>query len=272
VALLEYAVDSQAALITLTSQGAGNVLNRTSLELLQSAMAQAVADNQVRVIVLRAQGDPFCLGMDLAMVHQVHQNEAEARKTIALYVSVLTSISVSPKPVICLVQGAVKAGGVGLVAACDVVLASEQASMELSEVLLGLIPANVAPFVCGIRLPLQKMKYLILTAKKLSALEAQRLNLVDEVFPVGQLAAGAKAIVKNMLRSSPNALAAAKDFFRKINDETQEQRLTRAQDKLLEMIKTPEVIQAIQAFNEGTTPVWFAKYQPEKPLALESKQ
>jgi enoyl-CoA hydratase/carnithine racemase len=271
VAFLEYTVDSQVALITLTSQPAGNVLNRSSLELLQSAIDQAVADKQVRVIVLRAQGDPFCLGMDLAMVQQVHQHEADARKTIALYVSVLTSISVSPKPVICLVQGAVKAGGVGLVAACDIVLATEQASMELSEVLLGLIPANVAPFVCGVRLPLQKMKYLILTAKKLTAIEAQRLNLMDEVFPVGQLAAGAKAIVKNLLRSSPDALSETKHFFREIHNETHDQSLALAQDKLLEMIKTPQVIQAIQAFNEGMTPDWFIKYQPEKPLVLEGR-
>ena len=271
MALLEYTVDSQVALITLNSRPTGNVLNRSSLELLQSAMVQAVADKQVRVIVLRAQGDPFCLGMDLAMVQQVQQNEADTRKIIALYGSVLTSISVSPKPVICLLQGAVKAGGVGLVAACDIVLAIEQASMELSEVLLGLIPANVAPFVCGVRLPLQKMKYLILTAKKLTALEAQRLNLVDEVYPVGQLATGAKAIVKNLLRSSPVALSQAKQFFREIQDEPQDQRLARAQDKLLEMIKTPEVNQAIKAFNEGMTPVWFAKYQPEKPLALEGQ-
>jgi enoyl-CoA hydratase/carnithine racemase len=271
VPLLEYTVDSQVALITLTNRSAGNVLNRSSLESLQSAIDQAVADKQVRVIVLRAQGDPFCLGMDLAMVQQVHQNEAETRKIIALYVSVLTSISVSPKPVVCILQGAVKAGGVGLVAACDIVLASEQASMELSEVLLGLIPANVAPFICGVRLSLQKLKYLILTAKKLTAFEAHRLNLVDEVYPVNQLAVGAKAIVKNMLRSSPNALTETKDFLRKINDEPQEQRLTRAQDKLLEMIKTPEVIQAIQAFNEGMTPGWFAKYHSEKLLVLEGE-
>jgi enoyl-CoA hydratase/carnithine racemase len=259
-------------LITLTNHPAGNVLNRGSLELLQSAVDQAVTDKEVRVIVLRAQGDPFCLGMDLAMVRHVQQNEADARQTVALYVSVLTSISTSRKPVICLVQGAVKAGGVGLVAACDIVLATEQASMELSEVLLGLIPANVIPFVCGMRLPLQKMKYLILTAKKLTAWEAQRLNLVDEVYPVGQLAAGAKAIVKNMLRSSPDALAEAKDFLSTLHDETRDQTLARARDKLLEMIKTPEVIRAIQAFSEGVTPVWFAKYQPEQPLVLEGQR
>ena len=116
------------------------------------------------------------------------------------------------------------------------------------------------------------MKYLILTAKKLSALEAQRLNLVDEVFPVNQFAAGAKAVVKNLLRSSPDALAETKQFFRNIQDETHDQSLVRAQEKLLEMIKTPQVIQAIRAFNEGMTPVWFAKYQPEKPLVLEGKQ
>ncbi|HAJ79588.1 MAG TPA: hypothetical protein DCO75_07435 [Fibrobacteres bacterium] len=271
MAFLEYTVDSQVALITLTNNVAGNVLNRSMLELLQIAMDQAVADKEVRVIVLRAQGDPFCLGMDLTMMQQIHQNEADARQTIALYVSVLTSISVSPKPVICLVQGAVKAGGVGLVAACDIVLATEQASMELSEVLLGLIPANVAPFICGVRLPLQKMKYLILTAKKLTAMEARRVNLVDEVFPVDQFAAGAKAIVKKLLRASPSALSETKQFFGIINDETKDRSLASAQDKLLEMIKTPEVIMAIQAFNEGNTPVWFAKYQPKKPLVLEGK-
>jgi methylglutaconyl-CoA hydratase len=268
---VEYAVDSQVAVITLANGSAGNVLNQESLEALHSALTMASQDDQVRVIVLRAQGQDFCLGMDLAQLPDLSQNQTAAEDAIGLYVTVLSEIYSSPKPVLCLVHGAVKAGGIGLVGACDIVLASEQASFELSEVILGLIPANVMPFIYSLRLLPQTLKYLILSAKKVSAQEALRLNLADEVFPPERMATEVKAIISKLFRASPRALAHTKQFTRQLAGKTLEQSCVLARDQLLELINNPEVIQAIRAFNDGHTPSWFGKYRPKMPLLPEGK-
>lgn len=267
VAVTAYAVDSGAAVVTLTNAAAGNVLNAESLAALQAALDRAVSDPDARVVVLRSEGDPFCLGMDLSLVRAGAADPGLAKRTVAQYTGLLAAIQDAAKPVVALVNGAVKAGGIGLAGACDIVLASESASFEFSEVLLGLIPANVIPFVAGVRVPAQSLKHLILTAKRLTAAEALRVNLVDEVFTESQFAAGAKAAVKALLRASPRALAGAKRFFSQLARETREQACGLAQAKLLELIRDPEVLEAIQAFEDGLTPAWFAKYQPKDPLA-----
>ncbi len=264
-----FTTDSQVAVVTLTNGAGGNVLNGESLAALHAAVSRASADDGLRAIVLRAEGDPFCLGMDLDLLQQAHRDPGLAEKTIALYADLLAGIQASPQPVICLVQGAVKAGGIGLAGICDIVLASERATFEFSEVILGLIPANVVPFLSPWRLSTQTLKYLILTAKKLSAREALRLNLVDEVFAPAQLAAGVKAVLKSILRASPRALAETKQFMRQLAGDKTPADSALAQKKLLDLVRDPQVRQAIQAFQDGGTPAWFAKYRPEQPLVFK---
>lgn len=271
VAAVAYAVDCGAAVVTLTDGARGNVLNGESLEALQAAVARAAADPEVRVLVLRAQDGPFCLGMDLELLQAVHGDSDLARKTVARYADLLAGLQACPKPVIALVRGDVKAGGMGVVGACDVVLAAEAATFEFTEVLLGLIPANVIPVLASARLPVQTLKYLILTAKRLSAREALRLNLVDEVFPEGDLAAGARGVLKALFRASPRALAETKRFFRELAEANPGRVGALAQAKLLELIQDPEVLQALRDFREGMTPAWFAKYRGTIPLAPEGR-
>ncbi len=269
--LIDFYLDSQAAIITLNNPQAGNVLNQKSMAALQAALALAISNAEIRVIVLRSSGDPFCLGMDLAELQSMEQDYTIAERTIALYVELLSSIYNAPQPVICLVQGAVKAGGVGLVGACDIVLATEKASFEMSEVILGLIPANVLPFVYSLRLPPQKLRYLVLTAKKITVDEAQRLNLVDEVILETEMPQAVKAVIKKLFRASPAALAETKRFTQALFGKKTDQATLLAKEKLLEMIKNPEVIKAIRAFNDGDMPSWFGKFKPEKPLVIQGE-
>lgn len=270
MALVEHYTDSQVAVITLANTQSGNVLNLDSLQALQQALQAAITDEQIRVILLRSQGNPFCLGMDLQVLPTLDQDESTAKKTVDLYVDVLSSIYTAPQPVMAVVQGAVKAGGVGLVGACDVVMATEQSTFEMTEVILGLIPANVMPFIYSLRLPPQKLKYLVLTAKQLNAEEAKQFNLVDEVVLAGSVEKTVKAMIKKFFRASPLALAETKRFTNVLFGEKVETGSLLAKDKLLNMIRNPEVIKAIRAFNEGEVPSWFGKYKPEKPVVIES--
>lgn len=264
--LIEQYNDSHAAIITLNNSKEGNILNIGSLEELLKALTSAMEDTEVRVIILRSNEDTFCLGMDLKMLQSIKKNKEIAEKSISLYIQLLSLIYTGPKPVICLINGDVKAGGIGLVGACDIVLASRKASFEFSEVFFGLIPANALPFVYSLRLPPQKIRYLILTAKKISAEEAHQLNLVDEVYSEEEIEKGLKSIVKNLFRASPDAIAETKQFTRALFGEKTDKATNMAKEKLLELISNPEVIEAITAFNEGNTPKWFDKFKPEKSL------
>ncbi len=266
MSVIEKYIDAQVAVITLNNSQSGNILNYQSLDALLQAFTACMAEKEARVIVLRSNGDNFCMGMDLMMFQSIAENMPQIEQTVALYIELLSAIYTGSKPVISLINGNVKAGGVGLVGACDIVLASEKASFELSEVFFGLIPANVLPFLYSIRIPLQKIRYLILTAKKLSAKEALQLNLVDEVFAEQEMEKGTQSIIKNLFRASPNALAETKRFTYKLVNEKMDRVSRLAKEKLLEMIKNPEVTEAIKSFNEGNIPKWFAKYKPEKPL------
>jgi methylglutaconyl-CoA hydratase len=169
VAGLEAHTDSGAAVITLCDSAGGNTLSPALLQELQHAVEAAFADAAVRVVVLRSDGEDFCLGMDLGSFAAAGGDEGAARSGSALYGRLLWTLFSGPKPVVTVVRGRAKAGGVGLVAASDVVVAVPEARFQLSEVYVGMIPATVLPYLLGNRMPLQKARYLVLTAQELEA-------------------------------------------------------------------------------------------------------
>ncbi len=266
LSIIELTIDSNAALITFNNSEQGNLLNlefvKTALDLLRSLQQR----DDVRVVIFRADGSNFCLGMDLSLAESGQPTKENSRETLDLYVDLLTTIQQIPKPVISLVDGDVKAGGVGLACACDIVLASENATFELGEALFGLIPANVIPFISPLRIEPAKLRYLILTARKLSAQEAFHYNLVDEVFSEDQKEQKTKAVLKNLFRVSPQAVGETKTFISALFENHLQQAIPMAKNKLLELITTPNVQQAISAFRQGSTPVWFNKFKPQNPL------
>jgi enoyl-CoA hydratase/carnithine racemase len=206
--------------------------------------------------------------MDLELLAAADPLELRAvlREAVREYVELLSGIQDCPRPVVAAVRGSVRAGGVGLVSACDVVVASEQSTFELSEALFGLIPANVLPFLLGPRLALQKARYLVLTARRLSAGEARGIGLVDEVYPPAELERGVRELLRRMLRTSPEASAQAKAFTRELVSLGPAEARSRAQEKLAELLEDPRTLGAIRAFAEGQAPAWFGKLRPAGPL------
>ncbi|MDY6834837.1 MAG: enoyl-CoA hydratase/isomerase family protein [Chloroflexota bacterium] len=266
MSLIHSYIDSQVALITLADSSNDNRLNPKMLQGLTSAFTCALMDKEARVIMLRSAGRDFCLGMDLARLQSGEIGESSIEEAVSLYADLLHTIHLAPKPVVCLLQGDVKAGGVGLVCACDIVLASDKATFELSEVLFGLIPANVFPFLLSSRVSPQKARYLTMASKNIKAEEAHRLNLIDEVFPEENLESGARDVIRRLLRASPQAIAETKSFTHLIRGSAIDQAQELAKAKTLELLRKPEVTEAIGAFQDGTIPQWFSRYKPEKPL------
>jgi methylglutaconyl-CoA hydratase len=213
---LDITVVDKVATITLNRPQLRNAFNETAIADLTMAFDEASQDRDVRAIVLAANGPAFCAGADLNWMkkmagYSAAENEADALRLADM----LRTIYFSPKPVVAKVQGDCYAGGMGLVAACDIVVAAEGVNFCLSEVKLGLIPATISPYVIK-AMGDQAARRWFLTAERFDAREAHRLGLAHEVVPAEQLDAKVAEIVKALTANSPNAVREAKALVRDI--------------------------------------------------------
>jgi methylglutaconyl-CoA hydratase/polyketide biosynthesis enoyl-CoA hydratase PksH len=256
----QYEIRSAVARLTLSSPNSGNLLTVSLVEHLSQGLKQAEADDSCRVIVLQAEGEDFCKGLNLeaAFARGDRVDTAIFRK----FLDCITLISNSTKPVIAFVEGNVTGGGVCLVAACDVVIASEYAVFMLPEAIVGMIPAIVTPFLLR-RMTLGRVKYMTLSTRGIPASEAQVFGLVDEV-AVDGMAYTLTRQLQRLFRSSPHALAESKRYFDRLQAEELNQQLEIALDQITSWLEQPDVVGGIRAFAEGFSPPWFQKYRGDK--------
>jgi enoyl-CoA hydratase/carnithine racemase len=267
--LIDRYVDCHVAVITLADGEHGNLLNPQGLEGLSSALDLSLKDPEVRAVLVRSNGPAFCLGMDLGKVAAGEPGAHEdAERAVGLYSGILSSMFSAPLPIVCCVEGDVKAGGVGLTCASDIVIASEKATWELSEVLFGLIPANVMPYMLAMRVPLQKVRSLVLGSERISASDALRLNLTDAIVPQAEMERKLKDVLKKLLRSSPAALAHTKAFSAELAGKTPDAAAALARSKILSLLRDPATLQGVRAFMDGEVPSWFTRFKPERPLSV----
>jgi methylglutaconyl-CoA hydratase len=213
---LEISVADQVATITLNRPALRNAFNETAIADLTMAFDEASQDAGVRAIVLAANGPAFCAGADLNWMKKMAgysfaENEADALRLADM----LRTIYFSPKPVVAKVQGDCYAGGMGLVAACDIVVVAEGVNFCLSEVKLGLIPATISPYVIK-AMGEQAARRYFLTAERFDAGQALKLGMAHEVVPAEQLDGCVAGIVQALVNNSPNAVREAKKLVRDI--------------------------------------------------------
>ena len=251
--------------MTLADSAHGNRINAARLAALHEAFERAEAAESVRAIVLRSDGSRFCLGMDFSFFLGTDSGGLTAEEAVKAYSGLLTRMRISSKPVIALVDGDVKAGGIGLIAAADIVIASERSQFQLSEVLLGLIPANVLPFLIE-RIGERRASWLTLTARTLCATGAREIGLVDEVFTVDALEKETRGFMRTLMRADPHALAATKNFISEIAGLQRDEATQAAARSLLELASRSEVRYAVAAFEDGGLPAWSLRFKPEHNL------
>jgi enoyl-CoA hydratase/carnithine racemase len=268
--------DSGLLIVTLNRGDEGNPLNPELLSSLEETLSRGFADPETRVVLLRSNTDTFCVGMDLSALMNSKAQGSERKNTLKEavqgYSRVLNSIYEGPKPVICLVTGDVRAGGVGLVCACDVVCATPEAAFNLSEVLFGLVPANVLPYLLGLRVTPAKARYLALTTRQITGVEALALGIVDELAERGKIETTLKKRVRQLMRSSPAALASVKRLTGDMAWKDLEYSRDLAVETLAEIASDPAVLEAVGAFRDGMTPPWFSRFKPSQPLFLEESE
>jgi methylglutaconyl-CoA hydratase len=213
---LQVTIDGKLATVTLNRPDVRNAFNETTIKEITLAFAELGKNGLVRAIVLAANGAAFCAGGDLnwmkAMAGYTHaENNADAMQLAEM----LRTIYLCPKPVVAKVHGDCYAGGMGLVAACDVVVAADVANFCLSEVKLGLIPATISPYVIKAMGEQASRRY-FLTAERFGAAEAHRIGFAHEVVPAADIDAKVAEIVKALLGNSPNAVQEAKTLVRDV--------------------------------------------------------
>ena len=205
--LVHLHVEGPRATITLDSQHNRNALSRRLVAELFGALEAAERDPEVRVVLLQAAGTVFCSGADLSEATADGMEEG-ARRIVALQRYVVTM----SKPVVVKVHGAVRAGGIGLVAASDVVIADEDATFALTEVKLGLAAAIISLTVHA-RMNPRAAALTTLGGEKFTGLDAEAYGLVTEAVPADALDARVAEVCGQLATGAPQGLRASKGIL-----------------------------------------------------------
>ena len=208
--MLQTTMDGAIATVTLDRPEVRNAFNDELITQLTRAFADLGARDDVRCIVLAAHGAAFCAGADLNWMKRMADYTREENLADAgALATMLRTIYECPKPTIAQVQGDVYAGGMGLVACCDIAVALDTAHFCLSEVKLGLIPATISPYVIRAMGARIAHRY-FLTAERFDAVEARRIGLVHDVVHTGALQQHVAAIAQALVGAGPEAVKACK--------------------------------------------------------------
>jgi methylglutaconyl-CoA hydratase len=251
--------EHRVATITLNRPEVRNAFNEIAIAELTQAFQAMAEDADVRAIVLTANGAAFCAGADLNWMKKIAgYSHAENSADAAQLAQMLRAIYLCPKPVVARVQGDCYAGGMGLVAACDIAVAVEDAAFCLSEVKLGLIPATISPYVIKAMGENAARRY-FLTAERFTAQEAQRIGFVQEVVTADALDAKVAAIVRALTSNSPNAVKQAKCLVRDIAGRPLSDALIAdTAERIAQIRASDEGREGVQSFLEKRKPHWLA--------------
>ena len=255
---LDITVADKVATITLNRPELRNAFNEASIAELALAFDEVGRNEMVRVVVLAANGPAFCAGADLNwMKKMAAYSHAENQADAARLADMLRTIYLCPKPVVARVQGDCYAGGMGLVAACDIVVAAEGVNFCLSEVKLGLIPATISPYVIKAMGEQASRRY-FLTAERFDAREALRLGLAHEVVPPESLDTTVAAIVKALASNSPNAVREAKTLVREVAGQSvTDALLADTANRIAAIRASDEGREGVASFLEKRKPAWL---------------
>jgi methylglutaconyl-CoA hydratase len=208
------AIAAGVAQITLHRPEKRNALDRATITDMSAALRRCASDPAVRVVQITGAGQVFCAGADLTeMQAQAQASEAANLADAEQLAALLGALDSMPKPTLARVNGDGYGGALGLMGACDIVVAVETAKFAFTEVRLGIIPAVISPFVLA-KIGESAARRYFLTAETLTAPALQKLGLVHEVVPADQLDAACAQMTEALLKGAPQAQAEAKALIR----------------------------------------------------------
>ena len=242
-----------------------NAFNDDMIAELTAALKALEADAAIRAVVLAGTGPAFCAGADLNWMKRMSgysfaQNHADAMGMATM----LHTLYTLKKPTIARVHGAAFAGGVGLVAACDMAVAAYEAEFCLSEVKLGLIPATISPYVVRAMGERASRRY-FLSAERFTAAEAYRVGLLSDIAPAAELDGRINELLEQLLLGGPGAQALSKDLIRAVaGTPLTADLVSDTASRIATARASAEGKEGVTAFLEKRAPAWI---NPAKPAA-----
>lgn len=255
---IDITMHERVATVTLNRPDLRNAFNDATIAELALAFDELGRDEDVRAIILAANGPAFCAGGDLNwMKAMAGYSDSENYDDALKLADMLRTIYLCPKPVVAKIQGDCYAGGMGLVAACDIAVAVDAANFCLSEVKLGLIPATISPYVIKAMGENAARRY-FLTAERFTATEAHRIGFVHELVAPADLDARVAAIIKSLVTNSPNAVKEAKTLVRDMAGKVVDQELVSDSARRIAAIRaSSEGRDGVASFLEKRKPLWL---------------
>jgi methylglutaconyl-CoA hydratase len=246
------------ARVTLNRPDRRNAFDTLMVEEICKAFETLGQDHSVRTIVLTGSGSIFCAGADINWLGSGGMvSVSQAQKDAEQLMTMFRTIDECPCPVIGRIQGAAFGGGIGLVAACDIVVAAESATFAFSEVRLGMVPAVIAPLL------LRKtgdsfLRRFCLTGEVFSASAAKQYNLVHDVVEMDKLDSRTAQLVDSVVNLAPQAVRDTKALLRRLHTASDDERWSASVEANAHARLSPEAQEGFRAFLERRSPIWAA--------------
>jgi methylglutaconyl-CoA hydratase len=244
--------------VTLDSPASRNALSSALLTELHAALAGALDDPACRVVVLTGADPAFCAGADLK------ESRGAPAAAPELFPQILQLIWDTRKPVICRVNGSARAGGIGLIAACDIAVASQSATFAFSEVRIGATPAIIA-VPCLRRMSSRAAAEYFLTGEVFDAQRAVEVGLLTSAVPKIQLDEETARYADRLLRGAPGALGVTKTVLREASTTPFATGLARMAEVSAARFASAECQEGMAAFAEKRPPSWVGQEPHDHP-------
>ena len=254
-------IDDGIGQVILNRPEKRNALTRDMIQQLESGIAALSKDETIRVVVLKAEGSVFCAGMDLGEMQEranSDDGQAEWQKDSEVYANCLQAIFELKVPTIAVLQGPTLAGGVGMVLACDFILAATESFFMLPEPARGITAAIVTPFL-NFRVAPGVANHLLLSGEQMSANRASQVGLVYDVVSSAELNARTDKLINAILTGSRSALAITKSHLQDCLSYDLRQQLAQSIKVSAEARETEDAREGLAAFIEKRSPTWKPK-------------
>lgn len=255
---LEITRDGSVVTVWMNRPQRHNAFDAALITELTQVFTHLGADDDTRIVILAGRGKSYCAGADLNWMKTAGEagfgdNLADAEKLAHMF----RILAEMPKPTIARVHGAALGGGMGLAAACDICIASTQASFATSEVRLGIIPAVISPYVLRAIGARQASRY-FLTAERIDAAKALQIGLVHDVVEEAALDAAIHDLTSALLCGGPQAQAAAKQLIRDVAGKMMGDALAQETAHNIAVLRmNAEAREGLSAFLDKRTPAWI---------------
>ena len=249
-------VEANVATVTLNRPERRNALSAQMTNELLYAFDDAAADNDVRCTILTGAGSVFCAGADLGQLSGAADALELAPK--GGYDDLLRMMTRTTKPIVARVNGHAMGGGLGLVAASTLAIASSEAKFGAPEVRLGLFPFMIYAVLERL-MPRRRMIEMLLCGERISAEDATQLGLLNRALPPAELDLALKSAIDNIKAASPTAIELGLSAVHRVEDLSFEEKLPALAQGLVECLATENAREGVSAFLEKRAPDWKAR-------------